>query len=263
MLGRESVFHDEWAKNTSLSDVLVQESFEAGTAPENRFILKKMGDLKGKQVLDLGCGLGEAAVYFALQGAKVTAVDLSPEMVRLTRKLASHYGVTVNAITSSAESLNVPENAFDFVYIGNLLHHVEDRDRCFFLVWKALKRAGKFFSWDPLAYNPAINIYRRVADKVRTTDERPLTLRDIAIAKRHFSNVGHREFWLCSLLLFFKYYLFDRVNPNQERYWKKILRDPAATAPWFVLLQKMDSIFTRIPGIRWLSWNTVLWGTKE
>ena len=70
---REAAFHDKWASSTSLEGVLVRESFEAPTAMENHFILRRMGTLADKRLLDIGAGLGESSVYFALHGAQVTA----------------------------------------------------------------------------------------------------------------------------------------------------------------------------------------------
>lgn len=64
-----------------------------------------------------------------------------------------------------------------------------------------------------------------MASRVRTSDESPLTADDVALVRQFFANVGHREFWIVSLVLFLKYYLFDRVHPNQDRYWKRILSE--------------------------------------
>ena len=86
-LETEEVFHDEWANSENVEDVDVITTNEAITAPEMRYITKKMGDLKGKKVLDVGCGLGEASVYFALQGADVTATDLLLECLSLRKSL--------------------------------------------------------------------------------------------------------------------------------------------------------------------------------
>jgi len=259
---REATFHDAWAANTKLEDVLVRECFEAPTALENQFILGKMGNLTGKKVLDIGAGLGESSVYFALQGAKVTTTDISPLMVEKVLQLAVKYGVAVEGIVSTAESLNVPENHFDFVYIANTIHHVHDRPKLFAQIRHALKPGGSFFSYDPLAYNPVINLYRRMATDVRTLDERPLTRADLKLARTYFTNVGHREFWIAALLLFAKYYVLDHVHPNADRYWKRILREKPETLQWWKPLLSIDSILSLIPGIRLLAWNTVLWGDK-
>ena len=90
---REAAFHDEWAASTALNDVLVRECFEAPTALENKFILAQMGDLRGKRLLDIGAGLGESSVYLALQGAQVTTLDISPQMVQTVLALGKKFGV--------------------------------------------------------------------------------------------------------------------------------------------------------------------------
>jgi ubiquinone/menaquinone biosynthesis C-methylase UbiE len=260
--GREAAFHDTWASSTSLDDVLVRECFEAPTALENKFILSKMGDLKGQKILDIGAGLGESSVYFALQGARVTTSDISPLMVDKVLKLAAKFKVELEGIVSTAESLNVPENHFDFVYIANTIHHVHDRPKLFFQLRRALKPGGVFFSYDPLAYNPAINLYRRMATEVRTPDESPLTIADWSLARSYFPDLQHREFWIAALALFMKYYLFDRVHPNADRYWKRILKESGRSLLWWKPLLVLDSALSQIPGVRLLAWNTVMWGTK-
>jgi SAM-dependent methyltransferase len=260
---REAAFHDAWADSTPIDDVLVRECFEAPTALENRFILSRMGNLQGKRLLDIGAGLGESSVYFALQGAKVTMTDISPGMVQTGRELARRYGVEVEGIVSEAEDLGVAAETFDFVYIANTIHHVRDRDALFQKIHRALKPGGRFFSCDPLAYNPAINVYRRIATEVRTEDESPLQIGDLRLARKYFPNVQHREFWISTLLLFLKYYAVDRVHPNQDRYWKHILRETRETLRWWMPLRAIDAALTRLPLMRWLAWNMVMWGEKE
>ena len=259
---REAAFHDEWAGSTPIEDVLVRECFEAPTAMENRFILSRMGNLKGKRLLDIGAGLGESSVYFALQGAHVTMTDISPGMVQTGRELAKKYRVEIEGIVSQAEDLAVPAETYDFVYIANTIHHVQDRGALFQKIHRALKPGGRFFSYDPVAYNPAINVYRRMATEVRTEDESPLTLRDLKLARKYFPNVQHREFWISTLLLFLKYYAVERVHPNQDRYWKRILRETPQSLRWWMPLRALDGALTRLPLVRWLAWNMVMWGEK-
>jgi len=260
---RETAFHDAWAGSTPVDDVLVRECFQAPTALENRFILSRMGNLRGKRLLDIGAGLGESSVYFALQGAQVTTTDISPGMVRAGRELARRHGVEVEGIVSQAEDLGVAAETFDFVYIANTIHHVRDRDALFQKIHRALKPGGFFFSYDPLAYNPAINIYRRMATEVRTEDEAPLTRADLQLARTYFPNLQHREFWISALLLFVKYYAVDRVHPNQDRYWKRILQETPESLRWWMPLRAVDAALTRLPLLRWLAWNMVMWGEKE
>ena len=260
---READFHDEWALTTPLDQILVHACFEAPTALENRFILDRMGPLGGKKILDIGAGLGESSVYFALQGALVTAVDISPRMIDTTVKLGQRHGVKIEGIVSVGEDLRLPPGAFDLVYIANTIHHVQDRPRLLEQISQTLKAGGRFFSIDPIAYNPVINVYRRMATETRTADESPLTIADLRLAGRYFRDVRHREFWLTSLLLFLKYYLVDRVHPNEDRYWKRILRETNATLGWWLPLRSLDAALTRVPLLRYLAWNMVMWGTKR
>lgn len=260
---KEADFHDKWAESTKISEVEVKAAFEAITAPENRFILSKMGNLKGKRILDIGAGLGESSVYFALIGADVTTVDISPKMVELAVKLGESYGVKLTGVVSAGESLNVPDNFFDYVYVGNLMHHITDRAKMFEHIKQALKPSGQFFSWDPLAYNPVINVYRKMATQVRTEDEAPLTTGDLVLAKKYFGEVGHKEFWFLSLVIFLKYYFIDRVHPNEDRYWKRILKETDKSLWWFKPLQKIDQLLANLPVVRWMGWNIVIWGTKK
>jgi 2-polyprenyl-3-methyl-5-hydroxy-6-metoxy-1,4-benzoquinol methylase len=260
---RETEFHDAWANNTSIESVLVRECFEAPTAMENQFILSRMGKLRGKRLLDVGSGLGESSVYFALQGARVTMADISPGMVQTGRELAKKDGVEVEGIVSSAEKLDVPAESYDLVYIANTIHHVQDREQLFQKIHRALKPGGRFFSFDPIAYNPVINVYRRMATEVRTEDESPLTVRDLKLAGKYFPDVQHREFWISTLALFLKYYAVDRIHPNQDRYWKRILRETPERLSWWMPLRSLDALLTRIPAVRWLAWNMVMWGQKE
>ncbi len=259
---KESAFHNDWAAGTRLEDIGVREAFEAPTAPENRFILRRMGDLRGKRVLDVGAGLGESSVYFALQGARVTATDLSPQMVDTAVRLGKLHGVDIDGVVTPGEALDVDPGSYDFVYVANTIHHVTDKAVLFEQVRRALRPGGRFFSWDPLAYNPAINAYRRMATEVRTEDEAPLTFADVGLARRFFTGVGHREFQIATLSVFLKYYFVDRVHPNQDRYWKRILRETDRSLWWWQPLRAADAVLTRLPLVRRLAWNMVLWGTR-
>ena len=259
---KEAAFHDQWAADTPLEAIDVRGAFEAPTAPENRFILRHMGDLRGKRVLDVGAGLGESSVYFALRGAHVTATDLSPAMVDTAVRLCRLHGVAIDGVVTPGEALDVPAESFDFVYVANTIHHVTDKAGLFAQVRRALKPGGQFFSWDPLAYNPAIEAYRRMATAVRTADESPLTFADVALARRFFANVGHRQFQIATLAIFLKYYLIDRVHPNQDRYWKRILRETNRSLWWWQPLRAADVVLTRLPLVNRLAWNMVMWGTR-
>ena len=226
-MSREERFHDEWGQSIEPDRVPVIGSFEACTAPENRFIMSWLGDVSGLRVLDLGSGAGEAATYFALRGAEVTAADSSSEMLKVVRLVAARHGVHVTCEKQDANELRMPPRSFDIVYAANLLHHV-DLDRCLAEVARVLKPNGRFVSWDPLRHNPAINVYRRMAAAVRTVRERPLSIRHIRVFRRHFRHVEYRCFWLTALWIFMRFFLIERVHPSKQRYWKKVILEALA-----------------------------------
>lgn len=258
--GRETVFHDQWAASTDVSAILVDDFFEAPTALENRYILASMGSLRGKRLLDIGCGLGESSVYFAKQGARVTALDLSPGMVESAVRLSRFHKVEIEGAVSEGENLKADTGVYDFVYVANTIHHVASKEHLYREISRVLKPGGRFFSWDPLAYNPVINIYRRMATEVRTEDERPLEAGDLKLMAKYFGQIETRTFWILGLSLFLKYYLVDRIDPNKERYWKLIYKKQSLW--WWKPLAAIDRLLTRLPGIRYLAWNIVISGRK-
>ena len=260
---REKTFHDRWALESSPSQINVFEAFENVTAQENKFITGLMGDLKGIELLDIGAGLGESSVYFALKGARVTANDISSAMLSHCVSLGEMHGVKITTLLSSGETFEFSERMFHMVYGANVLHHVGDIESFLRAVKRALFPGGRFYFIEPLAYNPVIHVYRRLATQVRTADERPLRFSDVEMFRSVFSEVHHREFWLSTLLLFLKYYFIDRVDPNKDRYWKRILKeDPRKIGWWFKPLLVADTFLLRLPLLNYLAWNTVIWGQR-
>jgi len=259
---KEASFHDNWAKSTDLAEICVDKSFESIACPENKQIIKWMKDLNGKKVLELGCGLGEASVYFAKMGAEVTSTDISKEMVRKTESLAEFHGVKVRGIVVSANDLNnLDDDYYDFIYAGNLLHHVEI-EKCLRNLYPKLKPGGVAFFWDPIAYNPIINIYRMLATQVRTEDEHPLKKQDFKTIQKIFNNVEFKYFWLSSLLVFV-WYALRGISPNKERYWKRIVEKDHEISKFLSLSQKIDEfIFKKIPFSNLLAWNVVVKAEK-
>jgi 2-polyprenyl-3-methyl-5-hydroxy-6-metoxy-1,4-benzoquinol methylase len=259
----EEDFHDDWADSEDLNKIDVRLINEAVTAPEMRYIHKKLGDIRGKTLLDVGCGLGEASAYFALSGADVTATDLSSGMLRVTTELAELNGTSVKTHKASAEGLDIPEGMlFDIVYTGNLLHHV-DVEKTLLQMKKVLKPGGTLVTWDPLHYNPAINNYRKKAMDVRTPDEHPLKWADLKLFNKHFAKVERKYFWLSSLFIFVIMAIVQRRDPNKERYWKSVISESKKWAPMYWPLAALDSVLLFfVPPLRLLCWNVVVFAKK-
>ncbi|MBI3220719.1 MAG: class I SAM-dependent methyltransferase, partial [Bacteroidetes bacterium] len=61
---------------------------------------------------DLGCGVGEASVYFALKGAQVTACDVSVECLKLAKNISQEFKVNIHTVKMRAETLGFPDETF-------------------------------------------------------------------------------------------------------------------------------------------------------
>ena len=254
----EEKFHDDWAASEDLSQINVRHRNEASTAPEMRHIRASLGDLRGKTLLDIGCGLGEASVYFALEGATVTATDISPGMCEATHRLATMNGTELETHVSAAEDLGLRDRQFDILYTGNTLHHADTAvmmDR----LMPHLKPAGTFVSWDPVAYNPVINVYRALANEVRTDDEHPLRMADIRGITDRFERADTTWYWLTANLVFVLLAITKIGRFHQTRMWKAVI-DESARWNWiYQPLAALDRVLLKmLPFLRPLCWNVVI-----
>jgi SAM-dependent methyltransferase len=77
----------------------------------------------GKNVLEVGCGIGTDSINFLRNGAKLTAIDVSEESVNIAKKRASVYGFDPSCFSvTNAEEMNLEKN-FDLVYSFGVIHH--------------------------------------------------------------------------------------------------------------------------------------------
>ncbi len=219
--------------------------------------MSQIDELAGKRILDLGCGSGESGVYFAKQGAEVSACDISPQFIEVAKQLANHHSVSLDTVVCPAETLPYPDDSFDIVFANGVLHHV-DIPLAMEEIRRVLKPRGKGFFVEPLPYNPVINIYRWIAKEVRTPDEKPLTFTDIGTIRKRFPKTHVEYFWFFTLGVFLYFFLIERASTS-ERYWKKILYEADKYKAMFSFLKKLDDvILPALPLLKPLCWNMVI-----
>ena len=113
---------------------------QAGEWHELRAMLP---ELKGKSILDLGCGFGWHCRFAAEQGARhVVGVDLSENMLRRAAEI--NGGPGIEYCRTAIEDIDFPRDSFDVVLSSLALHYVRDLDLVFAKVFAVLKSGGSF-----------------------------------------------------------------------------------------------------------------------
>ena len=108
---------------------------------EKPAMYKKLPNLKGKNVLCIGCGSGEECEYIKSIGAKkVVGIDISKNLIDLAKKSYSELEFHV----MDMEKINFSENSFDFVYSSLAMHYLKDWKKVLKGISRVLKRKGLF-----------------------------------------------------------------------------------------------------------------------
>ncbi len=131
------------------------DSVHYGPFAPNENKLKLLGNVKGKKVLELGCGGGQCSIAFAKQGAKVTGLDLSKEQLNFAKALAEKEKVTVEFINGSFMNLKkIKSNNYDLVFSAFAFQYSSNLKKLFKQVHRVLKKRGLFvFSLDHPFYS--------------------------------------------------------------------------------------------------------------
>ncbi len=235
----EEEFHDRKAIEG------VDDFYGFGALAEaDTYLWKSLGALRGKRVLEIGCGDGTATLRLAAQGAHVVALDISGEMVELTRRKAAEAGLgsLVTPLHVGGEDFELPDGSIDIIYGHSVLHHLNLGIAGPRLA-HVLAPGGHACFLEPLAYNPVISLFRKLTPSRRTPTEKPMSYGDFSGLLQVFSRWEHREFYLVSLASFVFYYGLK----NRGLF----------TAAQRVLSPVDRLLFMVIPALRRFAWVTV------
>lgn len=134
---------DDWFGTTALPTygVLIPDETE----------LNLFGDVKGKRLLDIGCGSGHSLKYHGYKGAsELWGIDLSTKQIENANKFLQESGYTPKLFNSPMEiNPGIPTGYFDIVYSIYALGWTVDIEKTFCLISSYLKQGGTLiFSWD-------------------------------------------------------------------------------------------------------------------
>lgn len=118
--------------------------------PEARTIIADLGLAAGSRGLDVGCGVGLGALWLAEAvgpGGSVVGVEPSAERVEAARALVGGLlpAPRLEFRTGDATALDFPDATFDWVWCGDVLHHVQETGRALAEFARVLRRGGRMF----------------------------------------------------------------------------------------------------------------------
>jgi ubiquinone/menaquinone biosynthesis C-methylase UbiE len=159
-----------------------------------------LGDVRGKSVLDFGCGSGENTVFLAQRGARVYAMDISESLMKVAkRRLAVNgFGPGVSFLCSSAYSIALADESVDVVFGIAILHHL-DLSLAAREVRRVLRKGGRAIFQEPVRNS---KLMRRIREMIpyQAPDvspfERPLTDQELKDFAQGYSAYKSRAFVL-------------------------------------------------------------------
>src|SRR5690349_3806928 len=117
---------------------MVQTFYEAP------LLLRMTGRLDGKRALEIGCGqgIGMQIILERFGAAKVTGIDLDPEMVKRAQKLTLLHPLRAEVSVGDVTSIQSPDGSFDAVFDFGVIHHVPAWEDAIREVRRVLKPGG-------------------------------------------------------------------------------------------------------------------------
>lgn len=151
-------FYEEVGEKETLKDAYESLLPSKRFFYQDRFktVLKTLGDSKGKNVIDVGCGLGVYSVSIALKGAAfIVALDLSESFLKKARELALKRNVRslIDFVLADAQQLPFKVEAFDLSLCTEVVEHLEKPLETLKELWRVSKAGNRVVITVPSAYS--------------------------------------------------------------------------------------------------------------
>lgn len=187
-----------------------------------------LGDVRGKSVLDYGCGSGDNSVLLAKRGAKSIGVDISPELIELANKRLALHDLSRNAEfrIGSAHELPLEDESVDVAFGIAILHHL-DLSLSSAEIFRVLKKGGRAIFVEPVRNSKFVWFVRNLIP-YQAADispyERPLTEIKLKEFAKDFSSYKSRAFSLPFVNLLEILKVSERTQHTAIKLDAKILR---------------------------------------
>lgn len=166
-----------------------------GPGSPNEDYMKLLGNVEGKNILEIGCGGAQCGIALAKKGAKVIGIDISEEQLKYARKLAKNNCVDLKLFCGNMENLGqIESNSQDIVFSSWALAYIGNLSSCFTEIHRVLKKGGiVVFSLN----HPFWTIINSSTFRIR----------------RSYFDVGpHREPWKKGIFTIYHHKMSDIIN---------------------------------------------------
>jgi len=108
-------------------------------------LIADFSSFRGKDVLEIGCGIATDGLEFARQGARYVGVDLTPVAIELATERFALLGIQGRfQLANAEERLPFPDASFDHVYSFGVIHHSPAPHRIVAEMHRVLRVGGTF-----------------------------------------------------------------------------------------------------------------------
>lgn len=241
-----------WDGNTLEREKIRQlrrHSFYFSSRRQNKLISKILKQFNDKEILEIGSYAWTEWFSEDIKPKKLTCINISETSLdngkEWSKRKNLQFDIDFHLI--DANNLTFPDESFDFVYGGGILHHL-DIDKTMAHIHRVLKPGGCIMFSEPLNMNPAYKLYRALNKKERTPDEHALVYKDFKIINNKFT---------------FKHDFFDLFTVLTGVISNKVFGDKNY-GNWINKLgYNLDLIFSKIPIVNYWFARVLIYGEKK
>ena len=143
-------------KKLEIEDLFPIDQYHARGIGATKDLGKRMPITKNQKILDVGCGLGGPARYYAKEfKCHITGVDITPSFIEIGNEFnrLTSMSTMVDLYVGNGEKLEFEDEVFDGAYSQHVTMNISDRMKFFSEIYRVLKK-GSFFAFTEHGLGP-------------------------------------------------------------------------------------------------------------